>query len=39
VDLRTVGVGSEGELVIPESVLDVGWYQGSAVPVNPGSRC
>jgi sortase (surface protein transpeptidase) len=32
----TVGVGSEGELVIPESVLDVGWYQGSAVPGEPG---
>jgi len=31
-----VGVGSEGELVIPESVLDVGWYQGSAVPGEPG---
>jgi sortase (surface protein transpeptidase) len=31
-----VGVGSEGELVIPESVLDVGWYQGSAVPGESG---
>jgi hypothetical protein len=34
--ILTVGVGSEGELVIPESVLDVGWYQGSAVPGEPG---
>jgi hypothetical protein len=32
----TVGVETGGELVIPESVLDVGWYQGSAVPGEPG---
>jgi sortase (surface protein transpeptidase) len=31
-----VGVEPDGALVVPESVLDVGWYQGSVVPGTPG---
>jgi len=31
-----VGVEAGGELVIPESPRDVGWYQGGAVPGEPG---
>jgi len=31
-----VGVEPDGALVVPESVLDVGWYQGSATPGSAG---
>jgi sortase (surface protein transpeptidase) len=31
-----VGVGPDGALIVPESVLDVGWYQGSSTPGSAG---
>jgi len=34
--VQAVGVGSEGELIVPASPMDVGWYQGGAVPGEPG---
>jgi hypothetical protein len=34
--VKAVGVGSAGELIVPASPMDVGWYQGGAVPGEPG---
>jgi sortase (surface protein transpeptidase) len=34
--VQMVGVGSEGALIVPHSPMDVGWYQGGAVPGEPG---
>jgi sortase (surface protein transpeptidase) len=34
--VEPVGVGTEGELIIPHSPMDVGWYQGGSVPGEPG---
>jgi len=34
--VRAVGVGSSGELIVPASPMDVGWYQGGAVPGESG---
>ncbi len=34
--VEAVGVGSSGELIVPASPMDVGWYQGGAVPGEPG---
>ena len=31
-----VGIGTAGALIIPASPMDVGWYQGGAVPGEPG---
>jgi hypothetical protein len=34
--VEPVGVGTGGELIIPPSPMDVGWYQGGSVPGEPG---
>jgi sortase (surface protein transpeptidase) len=34
--VEPVGVGTGGELIIPHSPMDVGWYQGGSVPGEPG---
>jgi sortase (surface protein transpeptidase) len=34
--VEAVGVGTGGELIIPPSPMDVGWYQGGSVPGEPG---
>jgi sortase (surface protein transpeptidase) len=34
--VEPVGVGTQGELIIPHSPMDVGWYQGGSVPGEPG---
>ena len=34
--VMAVGVGTEGALIVPHSPMDVGWYQGGAVPGEPG---
>jgi sortase (surface protein transpeptidase) len=34
--VQAVGVSTGGELIIPPSPMDVGWYQGGSVPGEPG---
>jgi len=34
--VQAVGVGADRELIIPSSPMDVGWFQGGAVPGEPG---
>jgi hypothetical protein len=34
--VQPVGVGPAGVLIVPPSPMDVGWYQGGAVPGEPG---
>jgi sortase (surface protein transpeptidase) len=34
--VQPVGVGTAGELIIPPSPMDVGWYQGGSMPGEPG---
>ena len=34
--VEPVGIGSAGALIVPASPMDVGWYQGGAVPGEPG---
>lgn len=34
--VESVGVGADRELIIPPSPMDVGWFQGGAVPGEPG---
>lgn len=34
--VEPVGIGIEGALIIPASPMDIGWYQGGAVPGEPG---
>jgi sortase (surface protein transpeptidase) len=34
--VEPVGVGTQGELIIPHSPMDVGWYQGGSVPGEAG---
>ena len=34
--VESVGIGAQRELIIPASPMDVGWFQGGAVPGEPG---
>jgi len=34
--VQAVGVSTDGELLVPASPMDVGWYQGGSVPGEPG---